>query len=105
MFLYNKGKLPLDWKHAHVSPIYKNGDKNKTASYRLISLTSIVCKLMESIIKESIMEHMIKEKLYEYGFINGRSTTTQLLRFLEKCAEAIANGNVVDVIYFFLKRR
>ena len=47
--------LPLDWKNAHISPIYKKGPKDLAINYRPVSLTSIVCKIMESIIKDSIM--------------------------------------------------
>ena len=106
-FIFNKtisdGCLPDDWKKASVSPIYKKGAKYIPANYRPISLTSIVCKLMESILKKSIMEHLNHEDLLsskQFGFINKRSTTTQLLSFLEKCIDSIADGGVVDTIYF-----
>ena len=49
------------------------------------------------------MPHLMKESLLsnrQYGFISGRSTTTQLLHYLDSCAEAIADGDVMDVIYF-----
>ena len=32
--------------------------------------------------------------------MRGRSTTTQLLNYLDKCVEMLANGNVIDAIYF-----
>ena len=38
--------------------------------------------------------------LKQYGFINGRSTTTQLLSYLDKCIDAIVSGGVLDTIYF-----
>ena len=41
-----------------ISPICKSGARNKAENYRSISLTSIVCKLMESFVKESVMIHM-----------------------------------------------
>ena len=98
------GTLPSDWKLATISPIYKKGPKNIAANYRPVSLTSIVCKLMEKIlIKHVIMPHLLRENLLsdrQYGFISGRSTTTQLLHFLDKCADIIATGGVVDCIYF-----
>ena len=97
------GCIPQDWKVAYVSPMFKNGARNKAENYRPISLTSIVCKLMESFIKETIMAHMNAENLLsskQHGFINGRSTTTQLLSYLDTCIETMVNGGVVDAIYF-----
>lgn len=33
------------------------------------------------------------------GFMNGRSTTTQLLRYFDECVKIISDGGVVDSIY------
>ena len=49
------------------------------------------------------MDHLTREKLLspkQHGFVNGRSTVTQLLNYLDRAADAIAEGKVVDVIYF-----
>ena len=99
----DEGCIPQDWKMAYVLPIFKKGVRNKAENYRPIRLTSIVCKLMESFVKDSIMTHMRAENLLsskQYGFINGRSTTTQLLSYLDKCIDTIVSGGVVDTIYF-----
>ena len=80
------GCLPGDWKKAIVSPIYKKGARNKAENYRPISLTSVVCKLMEKIVKESLMSHLIKNNLLsskQFGFLTGCSTITQLLGYLD----------------------
>ena len=105
VFLMNKsmetGVIPLDWKKAYVSPIYKKGARNRAENYRPISLTCILCKLMD--IKDEVMKHLKSENLLsckQYGFISGRSTTTQLLSYLDKCIETIVTGGVVDTIYF-----
>ena len=45
--------LSQDWKIAYVSPIFKKGTRNKVESYR--SMISIMCKLMETFVKESII--------------------------------------------------
>ena len=58
---------------------------------------------MESFIKDVVMKHLNSENLLsckQYGFISGRSTTTQLLSYLDKCIETIVTGGVVDTIYF-----
>ena len=99
----DEGCIPQDWKMAYVSPIFKKGATTKAENYRPISLTSIVCKLMESFVKDSIMTPMRAENLFsskQYGFINERSTITQLLSYLDKCIDTIASGGVVDAIYF-----
>nr|XP_047129365.1 uncharacterized protein LOC124809347 [Hydra vulgaris] len=44
-------QIPLIWKMANVTPLHKNGDKNNPANYRPISLTSIPCKILESILE------------------------------------------------------
>ena len=53
--LFNKtlsdGCIPDDWKLAEVRPIFKKGDKTHPGNYRPVSLTSVVCKIMESFIK------------------------------------------------------
>ena len=59
----DEGCIPQDWKMVYVSPIFKKGARNKAENYRPISLTSIMCKLMESFVKDSIMSYMRAENL------------------------------------------
>ena len=98
----HEGVIPIDWKKANVSPIFKKGSRSRASNYRPISLTSIVCKLMETFVKRRLLDHLVKENLLsakQHGFISGRSTTTQLLSFLDKCLETTVTGGVVDSIY------
>ena len=46
----HEGDVPLDWKTANVTPIYKKGSRNQPVNYRPVSLTSQLSKIMESII-------------------------------------------------------
>ena len=97
------GTLPQDWKKAFVSPIHKKGARNIAENYRPISLTSVDCKSMEKFVKDAVFNHLIENNLLskkQFGFVNGRSTVTQLLNYVDKCAEIIANGGAVDCIYF-----
>ena len=105
-FIFNetlrRGKVPRDWKRANVSPIFKKGSRNLPENYRPISLTSIVCKMMETLIRDRLMQHLKEEKLLspkQHGFISGRSTVTQLLNYLDKCIQNTVDGHVVDAIY------
>ena len=43
-------ELPMEWKQANISAIHKKGKKILPENYRPVSLTSIICKTMESII-------------------------------------------------------
>ena len=99
---FNSGILPHDWKNAQVTPIHKKGARNQVCNYRPISLTSIFSKFMESIIKDHLMSHLLTNNLlsaYQFGFIPGRSCTTQLLHVLDYFTQHLDNGNPVDVIY------
>ena len=94
-----RGTLPKDWKLAIVSPIHKKGSKSIAENYRPISLTAILCKIMEKFVRSTILQHLHDNGLLssrQYGFINGRSTTTQLLNYLDKCLNAIAGRHNIS---------
>ncbi len=44
-------EVPDDWRSAIVCPIFKKGDREDPGNYRPVSLTSTVCKLMETALK------------------------------------------------------
>ena len=99
-------ELPHDWKLQYVSPIYKKGQRSLAENYRPISLTCILCKILESMVRSEVLKHLLANNVLsrrQYGFINGRSTTLQLLHFLDACTKSIVQGNVVDTIYFDFK--
>ena len=52
------GKLPADWLKANVMPAFKKGDKSLAANYRTISLTCILCKVLEHILPSNIVKHL-----------------------------------------------
>ncbi len=45
-----EGVVSEDWRTANVTSIFKKGDRSKAANYRQVSLTAIVCKLMQHIL-------------------------------------------------------
>ena len=57
------GKIPNDWTRTNISPIFEKGARNRAKNYRPVSLTSVVCKLMERFLKEAIMNHATNNKL------------------------------------------
>jgi hypothetical protein len=52
------GEVPLQWRIATVSPIFKKGDRADPANYRPVSLTSVLCKILERIISKAILKHL-----------------------------------------------
>ena len=73
------GACPSQWKEANVTPIFKKGDKKCPGNYRPISLTSVIGKLMESLITDKITEFLETNKLIgdsQHGFRHNRSCLT-----------------------------
>jgi hypothetical protein len=67
-------------------PIYKKGAKSDPGNYRLVSLTSVPCKLLESIIKDKLIDHLLENSLIydsQHGFMPGRSCTTNVVEFMD----------------------
>ena len=60
---FDQSELPQSWLEANVTPLFKKGSRSEPANYRPISLTSVICKLMEKIIKDEVMQYLNKHKL------------------------------------------
>ena len=79
--------VPADWKLANVTPIFKKGSKSVPGNYRPVSLTCVICKVMASLVKDAIVEHLAKNSLIrssQHGFTAGRSCLTNLLEYMEE---------------------
>ena len=94
--------VPGDWKLSNVTAIFKKGDKTDAGNYRPISLTCILCRILESIIRDEILLHLRKYELLaksQHGFLPHRSCLTNLLEFLEVITKLIDEGHNVDVVF------
>ena len=95
------GKLPTDWCKANVTPIYKKGDKSLASNYRPISLTCILCKVLEHILASNIVRHLDGQGLMydlQHGFREKRSCETQLIMLVEDLARNAGLGKQTDLI-------
>ena len=95
-------KLSCVWKDACVTPLFKKGSKNEPCNYRPVSLTSIVCKLLEKLIRKHMIDHLDNNSFisnYQYGFRSGRSCVLQLLDVMEDWSNYIDNGIPFDIVY------
>ena len=97
-----EGVVPFEWKEANIIPLFKKGSRNKSENYRPVSLTSVICKLLERLIKDHMVEFLVKHKLLnssQHGFLKARSCLTNMLSFLEEITKWIDMGSPVDIIY------
>ena len=103
----NKGSLPLIWKRANVSPIFKKWKKQLASNYRLVSLTCILCKVQESKTRDDIIADMNANGLIskrQFSFLSGHSTILQLLHVMDEWTDILDAGGTIDVCYMdFMK--
>ena len=82
-----EGIVPSEWKEANITPLFKKESRKKPENYRPVSLTSVLCKLLETLITDHMVEFLVKHKLIntsQHGFLKARSCLTNLLWFLKK---------------------
>ena len=66
--------LPVEWKSAHITPVFKKGHKELVKDYRPISLKSLIVKTLERPIYNYIFDFVESNNLlsnYQYGFRPG----------------------------------
>ena len=103
----DEGICPDEWKCANVTPIHKKGDRTEPSNYRPVSLTSQICKVLESIIRDEIMKHLTRNNLLndaQHGFRERRSCLTNLLETLEQWTEILDEGDCIDVAYLDFRK-
>jgi hypothetical protein len=81
--LFNKclsdGFVPDGWKIAHVIPIYKKGNAQLPSNYRPVSLTSILCKVLERLVRCQMIEYLFDNNILpknQHGFLSKKSTVS-----------------------------
>ena len=99
----DEGILPKIWKEGLITPIFKKGKKSDPENYRPVTLTSIPCKILESLIVEAVLDHLTKnniKNMKQHGFTKFKSTVTNLLQAINIWLDALSHKIPVDVIYF-----
>ena len=72
-------------------------------NYRPASLTSVIFKSLERLIKGHMMDFLVRHRLLnppQHGFLKARSCFTNILRCLDEITKWIDEGSLVDIIYF-----
>jgi hypothetical protein len=95
------GTLPKDWLQAHISPIFKKGDRSLPLNYRPVSLTSVCSKILEHIIHSSVMTHLDQHNLLcqeQHGFRKGHSCESQLINTMHDLTSASDINKQTDMV-------
>ena len=101
-FSLRNGKVPIIWKQANISPIYKKNDQSDVSNYRPISLLRTVGKALEKLVHKHIFNffrdnHVITT--LQSGFVPGDSTVNQLIDIYNTFCRALDEGKEVRAIF------
>ena len=95
------GWVPKDWNDANVCPLFKKSDKSIASNYRPISLTCILCKVLEHIFSTNLVTHLDSHRLLydlQHGFRSKRFCETQLVMLTEDLSRNAIKGQQTDLI-------
>ena len=106
--VWEGGCLPKEWKHAVIIPIVKPGKQaDSPSSYRPIALTSVLCKIMERMITDRIVDKLEKGGFFvthQNGFRQGRSTMDAVLSLDMDIKKAMANKEAVVAVFLEIEK-
>jgi len=81
-----------------VTPLYKKGWKEDPRTYRPVSLTSVLGKIMEQFILSALTGHVKDNqgiRPSQHGFMKGRSCLTNLISFCDQVTCLADEGKAV----------
>lgn len=97
--------FPTRWKESYVVPIYKSGSRSNVESYRGVAILPTFGKLFESIVCEILTENFKDViSLRQHGFVKGRSTSTNLVDFVNEAVRVIEERHQVDAVFTDVKK-
>ena len=100
--IFERSELPTPWLTSFVLPLHKKSKQSDVSNYRPISITSSTCKVMESIIHDSISTYLLSNDLlsdHQHGFLKNRSTLTNLLHSIRNWLSSLDGKKSTDIIY------
>ena len=99
----DSGVIDPSLKKAAIVPVFKSGDRTVPSNYRPISLTSVIIKVFERVIRKQIVTFLISNghlNPTQHGFMGGRSCLSALLSVFDDVMQLLSSGiNTVDMVY------
>ena len=94
--------FPDCWKVSLVVPVFKNvGERSTAKNYHPVSLPSVVNKVFEKLVNNTIVDHLEKCGLFsdfQYGFRSSRSTADLLTVVSDRIARAFDSSGAAPAI-------
>ena len=107
-FLFNKSisfsYIPKQWKSSIITPVPKSGQPAKCEDFRPISVTSILCRMLEKIVIRKflypVLVHPDFQHLFndQFAFRPTGSTTAALITLLQKITVLLETNEFVQLI-------
>lgn len=91
------GIFPASWKHAVVTPLFKNGNPDEIGNYRPVSLLPIFSKILEKVVANQLTSFLERNKLFsptQHGFRPKLSTETALQVITDKIYDNMDNKKI-----------
>nr|CAH7758402.1 unnamed protein product [Callosobruchus chinensis] len=92
----SSGTFPESLQCAKVVPLFKKGNKSDVNNYRPISIIPIFGKLLEIILKELLLDHLMHISFFserQWGFLPGKSTVEAVRVVISDIIEGLEEGN------------
>lgn len=94
------GVMPKLWKSALITPVHKKGAKNEVTNYRPISKLCLLAKIFERLVFDQMYESFKNIIIpQQHGFVRARSTSSNLVTFLDYITVNMDRGNQIDTVY------
>lgn len=92
--------FPSKLKEALIKPIPKKGSSIDVSNHRPISTLNTMAKIFESALYSKMSNFVFQNiSTHQHGFVNKKSTMTNLIEFCDYTAKTMSEKKQVDVIY------
>ncbi len=101
------GNFPKKLKLCRVIPLFKTGNALECDNYRPISLLSSILKILEKIVAQKLINHLLSNDLlylHQYGFLPNRSTEHNLMQIMNYISQALNEGNYYIAVFLDLRK-
>jgi hypothetical protein len=101
------GTVPLLWKTAKLTPVFKAGDPVKPESYRPISVLPALSKILERAVHSQFSEYLECNDLLtdvQFGYRRKRSTTSAAIIFVDDVRREMDKGKLTGAVFLDLTK-